>query len=54
MKRLMLLIPFAILFALPLKGYFFVLAKVIFIKVGGEIQKILQLEIMQFNFGFKC
>ena len=46
-QRLMLLIPFAILFAFTLKGSSLYLAKVTLIKVGGEIQKILQLEIMQ-------
>ena len=46
-EKLMLLIPFAILFAFTLKGSSLYLAKVTLIKVGGEIQKILQLEIMQ-------
>ena len=46
-EQLMLLIPFAILFAFTLKGSSLYLAKVTLIKVGGEIQKILQLEIMQ-------
>ena len=46
-EKLMLLIPFAILFAFALKGSSLYLAKVTLIKVGGEIQKILQLEIME-------
>ncbi len=46
-ENLMLLIPFAILFAFALKGSSLYMAKVTLIKVGGEIQKILQLEIME-------
>ncbi len=45
-KTLMILIPFAILFAFALKGSCLYLAKVTLIKVGGEIQKTLQLQIM--------
>ena len=45
--KLMVIIPFAILFAFTLKGISLYLAKVTLIKVGGEIQKILQLQIMQ-------
>ena len=45
-KTLMVLIPFAILFAFALKGSCLYLAKVTLIKVGGEIQKTLQLQIM--------
>ncbi len=45
-KKLMLIIPFAILFAFTVKGTSLYLAKVILIRVGGEIQKILQLQIM--------
>ncbi len=45
--KLMIIIPFAILFAFTLKGTSLYLAKVTLIKVGGEIQKILQLQIMQ-------
>mgnify|MGYP001196120279 CR=1 FL=1 len=45
--KLMVIIPFAILFAFTLKGVSLYLAKVTLIKVGGEIQKILQLQIMQ-------
>ena len=45
-KILMVLIPFAILFAFALKGSCLYLAKVTLIKVGGEIQKTLQLQIM--------
>ncbi len=46
-KTLMLLIPFAILFAFATKGSCLYLAKVTLIKVGGEIQKTLQLQIME-------
>ncbi len=46
-KKLMLIIPFAILFAFAVKGTSLYLAKVILIRVGGEIQKMLQLQIMQ-------
>ncbi len=46
-QKLMLLIPFAILFAFTVKGTSLYLAKIILIRVGGEIQKILQLQIMK-------
>ncbi len=46
-RKLMLLIPFAILFAFTVKGTSLYLAKIILIRVGGEIQKILQLQIMK-------
>ncbi len=45
-RKLMLLIPIAILFAFSLKGLSLYFARVILIKLGGEIQKILQLQIM--------
>ena len=45
-KQLMILIPIAILFAFSLKGISLYLARTILIRMGGEIQKILQLQIM--------
>ena len=45
-KDLMLLIPIAIVAAFSAKGISLYTAKVILIKVGGEIQKILQFQVM--------
>ena len=45
-RQLMILIPIAIVAAFALKGSCLYLAKVTLIKVGGEIQKTLQLQIM--------
>ena len=45
-KDLMLLIPIAIVVAFSAKGISLYTAKVILIKVGGEIQKILQFQVM--------
>ena len=44
-KDLMLLIPIAIIIAFSAKGISLYTAKVILIKVGGEIQKILQFQL---------
>ncbi len=46
-ERLMILIPIAILFAFTVKGTSLYLAKYLLIQVGGEVQKVLQLQIMQ-------
>ncbi len=46
-KELMLLIPIAIIIAFAVKGTSLYLAKVTLIKVGGEILKILQMQVMQ-------
>ncbi len=46
-ERLMILIPIAILFAFAVKGTSLYLAKYLLIHVGGEVQKVLQLQIMQ-------
>ena len=46
-ERLMILIPIAILFAFTIKGTSLYLAKYLLIQVGGEVQKVLQLQIMQ-------
>ena len=46
-ERLMILIPIAILFAFAVKGTSLYLAKYLLIQVGGEVQKVLQLQIMQ-------
>ncbi len=46
-KDLMLLIPIAIIIAFSAKGISLYTAKVILIKVGGEIQKILQFQVMK-------
>ena len=46
-ERLMVLIPIAILFAFTIKGTSLYLAKYLLIQVGGEVQKVLQLQIMQ-------
>ena len=45
-RDLMLLIPIAIVLAFAAKGISLYFAKVILIRVGGEIQKILQSQIM--------
>tara|TARA_B100000029_G_scaffold139059_1_gene134137 strand:- start:9843 stop:11579 length:1737 start_codon:yes stop_codon:yes gene_type:complete len=45
-KQLMLLIPIAILFAFIIKGTALYTAKVILLKVGAEIQAILQIQLM--------
>ena len=45
-KQLMVIIPFAIVFAFTLKGTSLYFAKTTLINVGGEIQKILQLQLM--------
>ena len=46
-KQLMVLIPIAIVAAFAIKGLSLYMAKVILIKVGGEIQRMLQTQIMQ-------
>ena len=46
-ERLMILIPIAILFAFTIKGTSLYFAKYLLIQVGGEVQKVLQLQIMQ-------
>ena len=46
-EKLMVLIPIAILFAFTIKGTSLYLAKYLLIQVGGEVQKVLQLQIMQ-------
>ncbi len=46
-ERLMVLIPIVILFAFTVKGTSLYLAKYLLIQVGGEVQKVLQLQIMQ-------
>ena len=46
-KQLMVLIPIAIIAAFAIKGSSLYMAKVILIKVGGEIQRMMQTEIMQ-------
>ena len=46
-EQLMLLIPFAILFAFTVKGTSLYIAKILLIQVGGEVQRILQSQIMQ-------
>ncbi len=46
-KKLMLIIPFIILITFAVKGTSLYLAKTLLIQVGGEVQKILQLQIMQ-------
>tara|TARA_B100000003_G_scaffold208228_1_gene227888 strand:+ start:76 stop:1833 length:1758 start_codon:yes stop_codon:yes gene_type:complete len=46
-KQLMLLIPIAIIIAFAVKGTSLYLAKVTLIKVGGELLKILQMQVMQ-------
>ncbi len=46
-KQLMVLIPIAIVAAFAIKGLSLYMAKVILIKVGGEIQRMMQTEIMQ-------
>ena len=46
-KQLMLLIPIAIVFAFSIKGMSLYFARVILIKMGGELQKLLQLQIME-------
>ncbi len=45
-KKLMILIPIAILFTFVIKGSSLYMAKVILIRVGGEVQKTLQQQIM--------
>ncbi len=46
-KQLMIIIPFAIVFAFTMKGVSLYLAKNTLIFVSGEIQKILQLQLMK-------
>jgi len=46
-KTLMLLIPFAIVLAFTTKGISLYIAKVILVKVGGEIKKMLQFQMME-------
>ena len=46
-KQLMVLIPIAIVAAFAIKGSSLYMAKVILIKVGGEIQRMMQTQIMQ-------
>ncbi len=46
-KKLMLIIPFIILITFAVKGTSLYLAKTLLIQVGGEVQKTLQLQIMQ-------
>ena len=46
-KKLMLIIPLIILVTFAVKGTSLYLAKTLLIQVGGEVQKILQLQIMQ-------
>ena len=46
-KQLMIIIPFAIVFAFTMKGVSLYLAKNTLIYVSGEIQKILQFQLMK-------
>ena len=46
-RQLMILIPIAIVAAFAIKGTSLYMAKVTLIKVGGEIQKILQTQVME-------
>ncbi len=46
-RQLMLIIPIAIVFAFSIKGLSLFYARVILIRLGGEIQKLLQLQIME-------
>ena len=46
-QKLMLIIPFIILITFAVKGTSLYLAKTLLIQVGGEVQKVLQLQIMQ-------
>ena len=46
-QKLMVIIPFIILITFAIKGTSLYLAKTLLIQVGGEVQKILQLQIMQ-------
>ena len=46
-KTLMLLIPIAIVLAFTTKGISLYIAKVILVKVGGEIKKMLQFQMME-------
>ena len=46
-KTLMLLIPIAIMLAFTTKGISLYIAKVILVKVGGEIKKMLQFQMME-------
>ena len=46
-QKLMVIIPFVILVAFAVKGTSLYLAKTLLIQVGGEVQKLLQLQIMQ-------
>ena len=46
-KQLMIIIPFAIVFAFTMKGVSLYLAKNTLIYVSGEIQKILQLQLIK-------
>ena len=46
----MVIIPFIILITFAIKGISLYLAKTLLIQVGGEVQKILQLQIMQIKF----
>ena len=46
-QKLMLIIPFIILITFAIKGTSLYLARTLLIQVGGEVQKVLQLQIMQ-------
>ena len=46
-QKLMLIIPIIILITFAVKGTSLYLAKTLLIQVGGEVQKVLQLQIMQ-------
>ena len=46
-QKLMLIIPFIILITFAVKGTSLYLARTLLIQVGGEVQKVLQLQIMQ-------
>ena len=46
-KKLMLIIPFIIFISFAVKGTSLYLARTLLIQVGGEVQKVLQLQIMQ-------
>ena len=46
-QKLMVIIPFIILISFAVKGTSLYLARTLLIQVGGEVQKVLQLQIMQ-------
>ena len=46
-QKLMVIIPFIILITFAVKGTSLYLARILLIQVGGEVQKVLQLQIMQ-------